>query len=65
MDSQSTEIAIELFKKINRKKQFFKVSPTAAELAKLYANTYRYVNFALANSSPCLPSSSARTPADN
>lgn len=45
----STEIAAELFKKINPNKKILKTRPKVAELAKLFTNTYRYVNFALAN----------------
>jgi len=45
----SAEIAAELFRKINPNKKILKTTPTAAELAKLFSNVYRYVNFALAN----------------
>lgn len=45
----SSEIAAELFKLINPSKKIILVSPTTAELAKLFTNIYRYVNFALAN----------------
>jgi len=49
IDSPSTEIAAELFRKINPDKKILKTTPKAAELAKLFTNVYRYVNFALAN----------------
>ena len=49
IDPVSTEIAVELFRKINPDKKLLKTTPTAAELAKLFSNVYRYVNFALAN----------------
>jgi UDP-N-acetyl-D-mannosaminuronic acid dehydrogenase len=45
----STDIAAELFKKINPQKKILRTTPKAAELAKLFTNVYRYVNFALAN----------------
>lgn len=44
-----TEIAAELFLKINRDKIIHRTTSVSAELAKLYANMFRYVNFALAN----------------
>jgi len=49
IDDLSAAIAQELFHKINPKKVILKTSPTGAELAKLFTNIYRYVNFALAN----------------
>ena len=49
IDPQSTEIAVDLFRKINPRKKIHRTTPVSAELAKLYANMYRYVNFALAN----------------
>jgi UDP-N-acetyl-D-mannosaminuronic acid dehydrogenase len=49
IDDLSHNIARELFLKINPKKVILKTSPTGAELAKLFTNIYRYVNFALAN----------------
>jgi len=49
IDDLSSTIAEELFRKINAKKVILKTSPTGAELAKLFTNIYRYVNFALAN----------------
>jgi UDP-N-acetyl-D-mannosaminuronic acid dehydrogenase len=45
----SKMIASELFKKISPEKRMFATTPTGAELAKLFTNVYRYVNFALAN----------------
>jgi len=48
-DSLSGEIAAKLFKKINPKKKILITTPKAAELAKLFTNVYRYINFALAN----------------
>ena len=49
IDEVITEIATELFHKINPNKKILKTTPKAAELAKLFSNVYRYVNFALAN----------------
>jgi UDP-N-acetyl-D-mannosaminuronic acid dehydrogenase len=49
INKECTEIATALFKKINPKKIITKTTSVSAELAKLYANMYRYVNFALAN----------------
>jgi UDP-N-acetyl-D-mannosaminuronic acid dehydrogenase len=45
----SGDIAAELFKKINHGKKILRTTSKSAELAKLYSNMYRYVNFALAN----------------
>jgi UDP-N-acetyl-D-mannosaminuronic acid dehydrogenase len=45
----SANIVCELFQKVNPRKIMLKTSPTGAELAKLFTNIYRYVNFALAN----------------
>jgi len=45
----SNMIATELFKKISPEKRIFTTTPTGAELAKLFTNIHRYVNFALAN----------------
>lgn len=47
--SLSNTIASELFRKVNPEKKILITSPTGAELAKLFTNIYRYVNFALAN----------------
>jgi UDP-N-acetyl-D-mannosaminuronic acid dehydrogenase len=49
IDSVSEEIVAELFRKINPDKKILRTTPKAAELAKLFTNVYRYVNFALAN----------------
>ncbi|MBS7622849.1 nucleotide sugar dehydrogenase [Candidatus Bathyarchaeota archaeon] len=49
IDSLSSAIARELFLKIDSRKVILETSPTGAELAKLFTNIYRYVNFALAN----------------
>jgi UDP-N-acetyl-D-mannosaminuronic acid dehydrogenase len=45
----SNAVASELFSRINPRKKILITSPTGAELAKLFTNIYRYVNFALAN----------------
>lgn len=45
----SNQIASELFKLINKQKEMLYTSPAGAELAKLYANIYRYISFALSN----------------
>jgi len=45
----STAIASELFWRINKEKKILATTPTGAELAKLFTNIHRYVNFALAN----------------
>ncbi|HLD78261.1 MAG TPA: nucleotide sugar dehydrogenase [archaeon] len=49
VDALSSEIAASFFRVLNPEKRILFVSPTAAELAKLFTNVYRYVNFALAN----------------
>jgi len=49
VDEMSAEITSELFRKINKDKKIFVTTPKAAELAKLFTNVYRYINFALAN----------------
>ena len=46
---RSNAIASELFSKISPQKKVLLTTPTGAELAKLFTNIYRYVNFALAN----------------
>lgn len=48
-DTLSATIASELFRKISKDKKILVTTPTGAELAKLFTNIYRYVNFALAN----------------
>jgi UDP-N-acetyl-D-mannosaminuronic acid dehydrogenase len=45
----SSELAKEVFLAINNKKEILFISPTGAELAKLFTNIYRYNIFALAN----------------
>lgn len=45
----SSNIASELFRKLGNDKEVVLLTPTGAELAKLFTNIYRYVNFALAN----------------
>jgi UDP-N-acetyl-D-mannosaminuronic acid dehydrogenase len=45
----SSRIAAELFKHINESKKLMITKAIVAELAKLFTNVYRYVNFALAN----------------
>lgn len=49
VDPDSAEVVAELFKRLNPNKKILKTTPRAAELAKLFTNVYRYVNFALAN----------------
>ncbi len=49
IDNLCAEITAEVFRKINQNKIISFLSPKAAALAKLFANVYRYVNFALAN----------------
>jgi len=49
INDMSNAIFAELFRKINPKKSILHLTPTGAELAKLFTNIYRYVNFALAN----------------
>jgi UDP-N-acetyl-D-mannosaminuronic acid dehydrogenase len=49
IDERSSEAAAELFRLLNPAKQIHITDPTTAELAKLFTNVYRYVNFALAN----------------
>jgi UDP-N-acetyl-D-mannosaminuronic acid dehydrogenase len=45
----SNDIVRELFKHINPNKKFSYTTITGAELAKLFANVYRYIKFALSN----------------
>jgi UDP-N-acetyl-D-mannosaminuronic acid dehydrogenase len=45
----SSEITGELFRSINPEKEIMYTTPTAAELAKLFTNIYRYIMFALSN----------------
>ena len=45
----SNDIVTELFRHINPDKKFSYTTITGAELAKLFANVYRYIGFALSN----------------
>jgi UDP-N-acetyl-D-mannosaminuronic acid dehydrogenase len=45
----SNDMVTELFKHINPEKKFSYTTVTGAELAKLFANVYRYIGFALSN----------------
>jgi UDP-N-acetyl-D-mannosaminuronic acid dehydrogenase len=49
IDGPSTEAAAGLFRVLGPDKRIHLTDPTSAELAKLFTNVYRYVNFALAN----------------
>jgi UDP-N-acetyl-D-mannosaminuronic acid dehydrogenase len=49
IDQPSTEAAAELFRMLGPNKLVHRTDATSAELAKLFTNVYRYVNFALAN----------------
>lgn len=49
VNQKSNDIASEVFKIINPKKEMLFTSPTGAELSKLFANIYRYISFALSN----------------
>jgi UDP-N-acetyl-D-mannosaminuronic acid dehydrogenase len=49
IDEESTKAAAALFHLLNPEKPLHPTDPTSAELAKLFTNVYRYVNFALAN----------------
>lgn len=49
IDSISSKIVGEIFRKINPRKKIIYTTPIHAELAKLFTNVFRYVNFALAN----------------
>jgi len=49
IDAPSSEAAAALFRVLNPGKPIHITDPTSAELAKLFTNVYRYVNFALAN----------------
>jgi UDP-N-acetyl-D-mannosaminuronic acid dehydrogenase len=48
-DEAAAEAASALFQLLDPKKVIHLTDPTSAELAKLFTNVYRYVNFALAN----------------
>lgn len=49
VDGPSTELAAAVFSLLSEKKVIHRTDPLSAELAKLFTNVYRYVNFALAN----------------
>ena len=49
INDTSSKLAASLFKIINPDKRMIITSPRVAELAKLFTNIYRYVNFALSN----------------
>ena len=49
VDDRSAEAAAALFRLLGPGKEVHVTDPTSAELAKLFTNVYRYVNFALAN----------------
>lgn len=49
VDDISSKIVGEVFRKINPRKRIIYTTPIHAELAKLFTNIFRYVNFALAN----------------
>lgn len=48
-DDTSTELASAVFRLLSEDKLIHRTDPLSAELAKLFTNVYRYVNFALAN----------------
>ena len=48
-DEASTELAAAVFALLGPDKLIHRTDPLSAELAKLFTNVYRYVNFALAN----------------
>ena len=48
-DKESEFISTEVFRKINKDKKIVAITPKGAELAKLFANIYRYINFSLGN----------------
>ncbi len=49
LDPSSTDAAASVFALLGDQKILHKTDPLSAELAKLFTNVYRYVNFALAN----------------
>lgn len=49
VDEHSADAAAALFATLGEGKPVHRTTPTSAELAKLFTNVYRYVNFALAN----------------
>jgi UDP-N-acetyl-D-mannosaminuronic acid dehydrogenase len=48
-DEESGAAASAVFEALDARKVIHRTDPTSAELAKLFTNVYRYVNFALAN----------------
>ena len=48
-DDVSTDLAAAVFRLLSEDKLIHRTDPLSAELAKLFTNVYRYVNFALAN----------------
>jgi UDP-N-acetyl-D-mannosaminuronic acid dehydrogenase len=48
-DDASTDLAEAVFRLLSDEKLIHRTDPLSAELAKLFTNVYRYVNFALAN----------------
>ena len=48
-DEASADLAESVFRLLGKDKLLHRTDPTSAELAKLFTNVYRYVNFALAN----------------
>jgi UDP-N-acetyl-D-mannosaminuronic acid dehydrogenase len=49
LNEESTDLAAALFQLLSADKLIHRTDPLSAELAKLFTNVYRYVNFALAN----------------
>lgn len=49
IDEASTDLAESVFRLLSEDKLLHRTDPRSAELAKLFTNVYRYVNFALAN----------------
>lgn len=49
IDDKSSELAESVFRLLSDEKLLHRTDPLSAELAKLFTNVYRYVNFALAN----------------
>lgn len=49
VDEASTDMAAAVFSLLSADKLIHRTDPLSAELAKLFTNVYRYVNFALAN----------------
>lgn len=49
VDASGTELASAVFRLLSADKLIHHTDPLSAELAKLFTNVYRYVNFALAN----------------